>query len=350
MVEILVAQQPVQPASSAVTAATAAVTTQPQIIVIPQSLLQQSGGANKKPILRVSPSVAPPTNTINTSVMAAPKISLKRPLPPLVAEDKKPLLEEENPPVRKRANLDHLTPEEKLMRRKLKNRVAAQNARDKKRAKIDEMEGLIQSLQEENQMLRELNQKLSRENSQLRGGEPVMVKEEMPPSPLSLPRSPPPPPSPPTDPQQPHHPVATTTVLTTATTPSPQSPPPPPLPPSSPGAQSARNQPVVVSRVSEPAAPTADVLLPKEQTREMAAGRICLFWTCLGAVLAATAATAATASGAAGSTSSQSQRQAQQTLASASSSKPRLPLKKRGSLWWGPQQRSWNPRQSKTTT
>merc|ERR1712062_14911 len=43
-------------------------------------------------------------------------------------------------PVRKRANLDHLSPEEKLMRRKLKNRVAAQNARDKKRTKMEEME------------------------------------------------------------------------------------------------------------------------------------------------------------------------------------------------------------------
>ena len=48
--------------------------------------------------------------------------------------------------VRKRANLDHLSPEEKLMRRKLKNRVAAQNARDKKRVKFEEMEAELDRL------------------------------------------------------------------------------------------------------------------------------------------------------------------------------------------------------------
>ena len=49
-------------------------------------------------------------------------------------------------PVRKRANLDHLSPEEKLMRRKLKNRVAAQNARDKKRVKMEDMETDVERL------------------------------------------------------------------------------------------------------------------------------------------------------------------------------------------------------------
>ena len=49
-------------------------------------------------------------------------------------------------PVRKRANLDHLSPEEKLMRRKLKNRVAAQNARDKKRVKMEDMESDVERL------------------------------------------------------------------------------------------------------------------------------------------------------------------------------------------------------------
>ena len=48
--------------------------------------------------------------------------------------------------VRKRANLDHLSSDEKLMRRKLKNRVAAQNARDKKRVKMEDMDSDLERL------------------------------------------------------------------------------------------------------------------------------------------------------------------------------------------------------------
>ncbi len=92
-------------------------------------------------------------------------------------------------PPRKRANLDHMTPEEKLMRRKLKNRVAAQNARDKKRAKMEEMEETIKQLQEETRLLQQENLKLKEINARLmEGKEDLSVKEEFP-SPPSPPDS-----------------------------------------------------------------------------------------------------------------------------------------------------------------
>jgi len=69
--------------------------------------------------------------------------------------------------VRKRANLDHMSPEEKMMRRKLKNRVAAQNARDKKRVKMDDMEDRIKRLEDENKRILEQNQKLMEFNRRL---------------------------------------------------------------------------------------------------------------------------------------------------------------------------------------
>jgi len=81
----------------------------------------------------------------------------------------------EGKPVRKRANLDHLSPEEKLMRRKLKNRVAAQNARDKKRVKMEDMEAELlrlknhaKSLECKNAELVCENQRLVAENDRLR--------------------------------------------------------------------------------------------------------------------------------------------------------------------------------------
>jgi len=70
-------------------------------------------------------------------------------------------------PVRKRANLDHLSPEEKLMRRKLKNRVAAQNARDKKRMKMEEMEAELMRLKNHAKALENKNAELVSENQRL---------------------------------------------------------------------------------------------------------------------------------------------------------------------------------------
>merc|ERR1719245_1455945 len=139
-------------------------------------------------------------------------VGCKRPAPPLSPEfDIKDIKEEEDEedefaPVRKRANLDHLSPEERLMRRKLKNRVAAQNARDKKKAQCEEMEKMInkmkeeqQKLIEENSRLQEFNTKLQLENASLQeentelkqrlGINPVnpQLTVELPLSPLSNP-------------------------------------------------------------------------------------------------------------------------------------------------------------------
>ncbi|XP_028178649.1 X-box-binding protein 1 [Ostrinia nubilalis] len=78
------------------------------------------------------------------------------------------------PPSRKR-RLDHLTWEEKMQRKKLKNRVAAQTSRDRKKAKMDEMDHRITLLAEANERLtnevaslKALNERLLSENASLR--------------------------------------------------------------------------------------------------------------------------------------------------------------------------------------
>ncbi|XP_041266252.1 X-box-binding protein 1 [Onychostruthus taczanowskii] len=91
-------------------------------------------------------------------------------------------------PARKRQRLTHLSPEEKALRRKLKNRVAAQSARDRKKARMTELEQQVVELEEENQkllrenqLLRERTCNLARENQELRcrlGLDAVKTEEE----------------------------------------------------------------------------------------------------------------------------------------------------------------------------
>ncbi|NXE12278.1 XBP1 protein, partial [Lophotis ruficrista] len=106
---------------------------------------------------------------------------------------------EASQPARKRQRLTHLSPEEKALRRKLKNRVAAQSARDRKKARMTELEQQVvelegevrgwvgpggggggrrgcpltgslqnQKLLLENQLLRERTRSLALENQELR--------------------------------------------------------------------------------------------------------------------------------------------------------------------------------------
>ncbi|KAL4003895.1 bZIP transcription factor family protein [Acanthocheilonema viteae] len=71
-------------------------------------------------------------------------------------------------PVRKRERLNHLTAEEKQNRRKLKNRVAAQTARDRKKYRASKLEEAVRMLILENGKLREENKCLKRTCEELK--------------------------------------------------------------------------------------------------------------------------------------------------------------------------------------
>ena len=73
---------------------------------------------------------------------------------------------DEDKPKQKRQRLTNLTYEEKLQRRKLKNRIAAQSARDRKKSKFESLEENVRLLKEQNEQLR-IENSLLKEKTQL---------------------------------------------------------------------------------------------------------------------------------------------------------------------------------------
>ena len=81
--------------------------------------------------------------------------------PAAVVVDPLALLEPHQPiKPRKRERLTTLTPEEKMNRRKFKNRVAAQTARDRKKERTCGLEDAVRALVEENEKLKQENESL----------------------------------------------------------------------------------------------------------------------------------------------------------------------------------------------
>ncbi|XP_076453066.1 uncharacterized protein LOC143288451 isoform X2 [Babylonia areolata] len=70
-------------------------------------------------------------------------------------------------PVKKRRRLTHLSANEKMLRRKMKNRIAAQTARDRKKAKLEELEGMVAELMKEREQLLKDNAELKRNKASM---------------------------------------------------------------------------------------------------------------------------------------------------------------------------------------
>merc|ERR1719330_992908 len=182
---------------------------------------------NTSPLLSstVSPSPLLSSASVSPLLSSSPRpvaavVGSKRPAPSpsppkdLLLDIKEEQDEENEAPARKRANLDHLSPEERMMRRKLKNRVAAQTARDKKKAATDSMEKQLADVQARLQESLDANAQLLKTNTQLQMENASLQQQnselQARLSPLcTLPPSPPAPPLPSPSATSPHTPLST---------------------------------------------------------------------------------------------------------------------------------------------
>ena len=96
------------------------------------------------------------TSFLKTSIFSLANVDAEK-IFSSIAEDEKEGSQEAG---RKRRKLDDFTPQERMIRRKLKNRVAAQSARDRKRERMNELEQIVGRLENENKELKKSNEEL----------------------------------------------------------------------------------------------------------------------------------------------------------------------------------------------
>jgi len=110
----------------------------------------------------MAPMASPQTITIisNARLLSVTKPDQAPPMPALPKYAVGLFDSKNGPGPRKRKRLTHLTPEEKIMRRKLKNRVAAQTARDRKKMRMETLEETLQKVQNQARELLNVNMQL----------------------------------------------------------------------------------------------------------------------------------------------------------------------------------------------